>query len=80
MDLAPLVASFETWYRQHVRPLTATRAVTHVRILFPVGASVSVAGITPARLAQTLASYSGSRNTKRRIHSHWSRLDRKSVV
>ena len=53
VDLAPLVSSFETWYRQHVRPLTATRAVTHVRILLPVGASVSVAGITPARLAPT---------------------------
>lgn len=74
VDLEPMVARFDQWYQQHVRPLTATQAVGHVRALLPVGAPCSVARVTPAWLAQSLGAYPGSRNTKRRIHSHWSRF------
>jgi hypothetical protein len=47
VDVEPLVASFEAWYRQHVRPDTVAHAVAHVRALLPVGSPCSVARITP---------------------------------
>jgi hypothetical protein len=72
VDLEPLVATFDTWYRQHVRGDTVDHAVAHLRVLLPAGVACSVAKMTPAAIAQALAAYPGTRNTRRRVHSHWS--------
>jgi integrase len=74
VDVEPLIASFETWYKQYVRPDTVAHAVAHLRVLLPEGAPCSVARITPAWLAQALAAYPGTRNTRRRVHAHWTRF------
>lgn len=74
VDLEPYVAEFEAWYRQHVSAETVKQASAHLRVLFPAGVPRSAGTLTPAALAQALSSYPGGRNTRRRIHSHWSRF------
>jgi integrase/recombinase XerD len=74
VDVEPLVATFETWYRQHVRADTVAHAVAHVRHLIPACGPCPASGLTPAALSRALAEYPGTRNTKRRVHSHWSRF------
>jgi integrase len=74
VDLEPLVETFATWYSQFVRQDTVEHAVVHLRQLIPEGAPCPLARVSPVWLSQALTAYPGSRNTKRRVHSHWSRF------
>jgi integrase len=73
-DLEPLVAEWGTWYAGEVKADSAAHALTHVRHLLPVGTPRLVSDVTTAWLTQALTAYPGKRNTRRKVHSSWSRL------
>jgi integrase len=72
VDIEPLV---NEWYAVHegqVKVDSARHALAHVRFLLPESETRLASTVSSGWLSQRLASYPGSRNTRRKVHSSWS--------
>lgn len=70
-DVEPFVGEWATWYAGEVASDTVDHAKAHVRYLLPAGVPRLVSQVTTDWLTQQLTAYDGKRNTRRKVHSHW---------
>jgi integrase len=70
-DVEPLVEEWSGWYRGEVAATTASDALAFVRWLLPAGTPRLASAIDAAWLTAKLTAYPGKRNTRRKVHSHW---------
>ncbi len=71
-NIEPLVREWAAWYEGQVRPDSAAHALAHVRHLLPAGSPRLVSDVTTDWLTGVLTTYTGKRNTRRKVHSSWS--------
>ncbi|MEO7476751.1 MAG: hypothetical protein ABIY46_15605 [Gemmatimonadales bacterium] len=74
VDLGPFVAEWAAWYAGEVKPDSAAHCLAHVRHLLPAGERRLRSTVTTSWLTQALTAYPGKRNTRRKVHSSWSRF------